>query len=92
MTCTEVVDTPYNYSQIVSNLTADMNGLKNKVSKLKAAGSTRADNGFNLAVKMMESARTDAKKVVIFFTDGSPSSLVISRVQWQIRPSTQPRN
>lgn len=64
----------YNYSQIVSNLTADMNGLKNKVSKLKAAGATRADNGFNLAAKMMGSARTDAKKVVIFFTDGSPTS------------------
>lgn len=66
----------YNYSQIVSDLTADMNGLKNKVSKLKAAGATRADNGFNLAAKMMgsASARTDAKKVVIFFTDGSPTS------------------
>lgn len=51
-----------------------MNGLKNKVSKLKAAGATRADNGFNLAAKMMGSARTDAKKVVIFFTDGSPTS------------------
>lgn len=64
----------YNYSQIVSDLTADMNGLKNKVSKLKAPGATRADNGFNLAAKMMGSARTDAKKVVIFFTDGSPTS------------------
>ena len=64
----------YNYSQIVSDLTADMNGLKNKVSKLKAAGATRADNGFNLAAKMMGSARTDAKKVAIFFTDGSPTS------------------
>lgn len=64
----------YNYSQIVSDLTADMNGLKNKVSKLKAAGATRADNGFNLAAKMMGSARTDAKKAVIFFTDGSPTS------------------
>lgn len=66
----------YNYSQIVSDLTADMNGLKNKVSKLKAAGATRADNGFNLAAKMMgsASARTDAKKVVIFFADGSPTS------------------
>lgn len=64
----------YNYSQIVSNLTAGMSGLENKVSKLKAAGATRADNGFNLAAKMMGSARTDAKKVVIFFTDGSPTS------------------
>ena len=53
-----------------------MNGLKNKVSKLKAAGATRADNGFNRAVKVMgsASARTDAKKVVIFFADGSPTS------------------
>lgn len=66
----------YNYSQIVSDLTANMRGLKNKVSKLKAAGATRADNGFNRAVKVMgsASARTDAKKVVIFFTDGSPTS------------------
>ena len=65
----------YNYSQIVSNLTADMSGLKTKVNKLKAAGSTQADNGFKRAVKVMENARTDAKKVVIFFTDGTPTSL-----------------
>lgn len=66
----------YNYSQIVSKLTADMSGLKTKVNELKAAGSTRADNGFNRAVKVMgsASARTDAKKVVIFFADGSPTS------------------
>lgn len=64
----------YNYSQIVSDLTAEMNGLKNKVSALKATGATRADNGFNLAAKMMGSDQTDAKKVVIFFTDGSPTS------------------
>lgn len=65
----------YNYSQIVSNLTEDMSGLKTKVNELKAAGSTRADNGFKRAVKVMEKARTDAKKVVIFFTDGTPTSL-----------------
>lgn len=64
----------YNYSQIVSDLTANMSGLKNKVSKLKAAGATRADNGLNLAAKMMGSDQTDAKKVVIFFADGSPTS------------------
>lgn len=65
----------YNYSQIVSDLTADMSGLKTKVDELKAAGSTRADNGFKRAVKVMENARTDAKKVVIFFADGTPSSV-----------------
>lgn len=84
----------YNYSQIVSNLTADMNGLKNKVSKLKAAGATRADNGFNRAVKVMgsASARTDAKKVVIFSRMVRLHRLVASRVKWQIRPSKLPRN
>lgn len=65
----------YNYSQIVSNLTADMSGLKTKVNELAAAGSTQADNGFKRAVKVMEKARTDAKKVIIFFADGTPSSV-----------------
>ena len=65
----------YNYSQIVSDLTAGMSGLKTKVNELEAAGSTRADNGFKRAVKVMENARTDAKKVVIFFTDGKPTSV-----------------
>lgn len=65
----------YNYSQIVSDLTANMSGLETKVNELKAAGSTRADNGFKRAVKVMENARTDAKKVVIFFADGTPSSV-----------------
>lgn len=64
----------YNYSQIVSDLTAYMSGLKTKVNELKAAGSTRADNGFKRAVKVMENARSNAKKVVIFFTDGKPTS------------------
>ena len=64
----------YNYSQIVSNLTADMSGLRTKVNELKAAGSTQADNGFKRAVEVMKNARTDAKKVVIFFADGSPTS------------------
>lgn len=64
----------YNYSQIVSNLTADMSGLRTKVKELEAAGSTRADNGFKRAVKVMGNARSNAKKVVIFFTDGKPTS------------------
>ena len=65
----------YNYSQIVSDLTANMSGLKTKVDELEAAGSTRADNGFTRAVKVMENARPNAKKVVIFFADGTPSSV-----------------
>lgn len=64
----------YNYSQIVSNLTPDMNGLRTAVNQLKAGGATRADYGFQYASKVMSNARPNAKKVVIFFTDGKPTS------------------
>ena len=64
----------YNYSQIVSNLTPGMNGLRTAVNQLKAGGATRADFGFQYASKVMSNARPNAKKVVIFFTDGKPTS------------------
>lgn len=64
----------YNCSQVVSYLTPDMSGLKNTVNQLKAAGATRADYGFQYASTVMDKARTNAKKVVIFFTDGKPTS------------------
>lgn len=63
----------YNYSQIVSPLTADMSDLKNKVSALRHNGATRADLGFKHASTVMRDARSDAKQVVIFFTDGTPT-------------------
>lgn len=63
----------YNYSQIVSPLTADMSDLENKVSALRSGGATRADLGFEHASTVMSGARTDAKRVVIFFTDGTPT-------------------
>ena len=63
----------YNYSQIVSKLTSDTNGLKAKVNDLKAGGATRADYGFQYASTVMKDARSNAKKVVIFFTDGNPT-------------------
>lgn len=65
----------YNYSQVVSNLTTDMSGLKTTVNQLEAGGATRADYGFQYASKVMSKARSNAKKVVIFFTDGTPTSL-----------------
>lgn len=64
----------YNYSQVVSNLTTDMSGLKTTVNQLEAGGATRADYGFQYASKVMSKARSNAKKVVIFFTDGTPTS------------------
>lgn len=65
----------YNYSQIVSPLTADMSDLKKKVSALKSGGATRADLGFKHASTVMRDARSDAKQVVIFFTDGTPTKV-----------------
>lgn len=64
----------YNRSQIVKKLTADTDGLKSEVNALTAGGATRADYGFQHAFTVMSEARTEAKKVVIFFTDGKPTS------------------
>lgn len=68
----------YNYSQIMQELTvcedSGAAALKNAVSGIQPAGSTQADNGLLQAQKALESARPDAKKVVIFFTDGTPTS------------------
>ncbi|MFR6613001.1 MAG: hypothetical protein ACLUSU_05905 [Collinsella sp.] len=39
------------------------------------AGATRADYGLELAEKNIKtSGRADAKKIVVFFTDGKPTS------------------
>jgi len=70
----------YNYSQIVQELTvcedAAVNTLKSNVKDIKPAGATRADNGMKRAqaALKLEPARSDAKKVVIFFTDGEPNN------------------
>lgn len=68
----------YNYSQIMQNLTPcrgeGAESLKNAVNTISPAGSTRADYGLELAVEAFSSGRADAKKVVVFFTDGSPTS------------------
>lgn len=71
----------YNYSQIVSDFTTDMNSLQNTVRGLEAAGATSADYGMEHAQRLLngdrqyglEGAREDAEKVVIFFTDGEPN-------------------
>jgi pilin isopeptide linkage protein len=63
----------YNYSQIVSDFTKDMSGLKTSVSNLRAAGATSADYGMSLAQSQLNKARSGAQKYVIFFTDGEPN-------------------
>lgn len=64
----------YNYTQIVSNLTYDVSGLTNTVNGLSASGATSADYAFNRAqAALTYQPRANAKKVVIFFTDGEPN-------------------
>ena len=63
----------YNYTQIVRNLTDEVSGLTDTVDGLRAAGATFADYAFNRAQAALTQARLDAKKVVIFFTDGDPN-------------------
>ena len=47
--------------------------LKNTVGYIEPAGATRADYGLELARDM--SGREDAQKVVVFFTDGTPTDV-----------------
>ena len=66
----------YNYSQVVEELT-NVNGsgaqtLKNAVNELQPAGATRADYGMQLAAEELSSSNND--KVVVMFTDGTPTS------------------
>lgn len=66
----------YNYSQVMLDLTDCSGGnakaLKDKIDEIKPAGATRADNGLELAERIT-SGRSDAKKIVVFFTDGTPT-------------------
>ena len=68
----------YNYSQIMQDLTVcegtGAQHLKNTVDAINPAGATRADYGMKRAQAALTKARSNAKKVVIFFTDGSPTS------------------
>lgn len=65
----------HNYSQTMKGLTpcvgSDATELKNTVGHIEPAGATRADYGLELARDM--SGREDAQKVVVFFTDGTPT-------------------
>lgn len=68
----------YNYSQIMKKLTfckgEEAKSLKSTVNAISPDGATRADYGLELADEELSTGRSDAKKVVVFFTDGSPTS------------------
>lgn len=63
-----------NYTQIVNDLTGDMKALSASVDNLQAGGATQADYGLEKANDVLAGARANAKKVVVFFTDGEPNS------------------
>ena len=67
----------YNYSQTMQGLTTcsvdGAKSLKKTIDSIAPAGATHADYGLQLA-EGISSDRADAKKVVVFFTDGSPTS------------------
>lgn len=65
----------YNYSQVMKAMSpcTDAAAFRNTINSINPAGSTRADYGLQLA-DSQTSNREDAKKIVIFFTDGSPAS------------------
>lgn len=67
----------YNHSQEMKGLTdcsgGNVKALKDTVAGIKPSGATRADYGLELAGDIT-SGRADAKKIVVFFTDGKPTS------------------
>ena len=67
----------YNYSQRMIGLTActqDGKGtITSQINALTPSGATRADYGMSHAQKVLNDARPGAKKVVVFFTDGTPT-------------------
>lgn len=68
----------YNYSQRMIGLTPctqDGKGaISSQINALDPAGATRADYGMSHAQKALKDARAGAKKVVVFFTDGTPTT------------------
>lgn len=69
----------YNYSQRMLGLTActqDGKGtITSRINAIKPAGATRADEGMSQAKKALDdNPRPGAKTVVVFFTDGTPTT------------------
>ena len=62
-------------ASVVRNLTSDAASLKTAVNSLSATGATAADKGMASAQAALQGARQDAKKIVIFFTDGVPTTI-----------------
>ena len=75
---TNLVYNPYlfNYSQIMTGLNSNYDGLRNTIDDLKYGGVTRSDFGLAHASTVLGSVPSDrdSKKIVVMFTDGEPCS------------------
>lgn len=66
-----------NDATLVSDFTAEQTELKSAINGLNANGATRADRGMMLAQSQINNSveeASDRNRVVIFFTDGEPTS------------------
>ena len=67
----------YNHTQVMKDLIdcsgVNVKALKDTIAGIKPSGATRADYGLELARDKI-TGRAGAKKIVVFFTDGKPTS------------------
>lgn len=67
----------YNHTQVMKDLIdcsgVNVKALKDTIAGIKPSGATRADYGLELARDKI-TGHADAKKIVVFFTDGKPTS------------------
>ena len=70
----------YNHTQAIVTFKEDQycegenkQKIVKEIKSIEAAGATSADYGFEKAKQQIKEARPEAKKVVIFFTDGEPN-------------------
>ncbi len=65
----------YNHTQVVSNLTSNLDSITASINGFDDGGATRAASGLRHAQRIFAAETEDrgAHKVVIFFTDGQPN-------------------
>ena len=79
----------YNYSQVMKNMDActetTKESFRDTINAINPAGATNAAAGMELAQEQT-SSRADAKKIVIFFTDGSRLHTAVSSQKSPLTP------
>ncbi|MGL4773488.1 MAG: vWA domain-containing protein [Clostridium sp.] len=63
-------------SYVNTNFTSDNNTINTAINSIKADGGTHTQDGIWRAADILNGARSDANKYVVFFTDGLPTQSV----------------